>query len=405
MARFSNPVSQYSDINGVPLPGSTLDFFEPGTTTRKDTFSDSGLTTANANPVVTDSDGRIPDIFLDGTYKVVLKNAAGSTIWTRDPVGDTTEGQFEAWLNDNTYAIPDLVKGSDNRFYRSITNANQGNDPTTSAANWEEIEFERIYNANVTYALGDRSIGSDGMEYFSLIASNLNNDPVTDATSTNWRAADQLRAANAAGTVDAITATFIPAVGALKNELMLRVRASGANATTTPTFAPNGLTAKTIVKTGNQALGVGDIKAAGHELLLVFNSSNDNWELLNPDSADTSLSNLSSTGNDKIAKAWVEFDGTSIDVTDSFNVTSITDNGVGDYTLNFTTALGDANYAVGNLGSGNNDATRGVAGCIFHPTVAPTTTAFRFQHVLGSNAASNGQLSDGTRITLIIFGA
>lgn len=184
MSRFSNPVAQYSDGDGVPLPGSELSFFEPGTTTDKDTFSDSGLTTANSNPVVADSDGRIPSIFLDGTYAVVLKNAAGSTIWTRDPVGDTTEGQFETWLNDNTYNIPDLVKGSDNKFYRSLTNANQGNDPTSSAANWEEIEFERIFNTNVTYALGDRSIGSDGFEYTSKTASNTGNDPTSD--STNW---------------------------------------------------------------------------------------------------------------------------------------------------------------------------------------------------------------------------
>jgi len=282
MARYSNPVSQYSDGNGVPLPGSTLSFFEPGTTTNKNTYSDSGLTTANPNPVVTDSEGRIPDIFLDGTYKVVLKNAAGTTIWTRDPIGDTTEGQWETWLNDNTYAIPDIVKGSDNKFYRSLTNANQGNDPTSSAANWENIEFERIYNATVTYDLGDRSIGSDGMEYFSLIAANLNNNPVTQTASTNWRAADQPRSANAAGTADELTVTFIPAVAAYKNDLEVRVRAFLANATTTPTINYNGLGAKTIVKEGNQALDIDDIAGLGHELQLVYNSTNDNIELLNP---------------------------------------------------------------------------------------------------------------------------
>lgn len=284
MARYSNPFIQYANGTGDPLPGATLDFFEPGTTTRKDTFSDSGLTTTNPNPVVADGSGVMPSIFLDGIYKVVLKNSAGviQPEGTKDPVGDTTEGQFELWLNDNTYDIPDLVTGSDDRFYRSLVNANQGNDPTSSPVQWEQIEFERIFNVNVTYALGDRSIGSDGMLYFSLIAANLNNNPVTDATSTNWRAADQLRSVDAGGTVDAITATYIPAVGALKDELIARVRASGANATTTPTFAPNGLTAKTIVKNGNLALIVGDISGAGHELLLVFNSTNDNWELLNP---------------------------------------------------------------------------------------------------------------------------
>ena len=48
-----------------------------------------------------------------------------------------------------------------------------------------------------------------------------------------------------------------------------------------------------------------------------------------------------------IAKAWVNFDGTATPtIRGSFNVSSITDNGTGDYTVNFTTAMPDANYSV-----------------------------------------------------------
>jgi hypothetical protein len=50
------------------------------------------------------------------------------------------------------------------------------------------------------------------------------------------------------------------------------------------------------------------------------------------------------------AKAWVNFNGTgTVAIRESGNVTSITDNGTGDYTVNFTTALTDANYSVGGL--------------------------------------------------------
>ena len=50
------------------------------------------------------------------------------------------------------------------------------------------------------------------------------------------------------------------------------------------------------------------------------------------------------------AKAWVNFNGTgTVAIRASFNVTSITDNGTGDYTANFTTALVDANYVVAGL--------------------------------------------------------
>jgi hypothetical protein len=45
-------------------------------------------------------------------------------------------------------------------------------------------------------------------------------------------------------------------------------------------------------------------------------------------------------------RAWVNFDGTgTVSIRASGNVTSITDNGTGDYTVNFTTAMPDANYS------------------------------------------------------------
>lgn len=46
------------------------------------------------------------------------------------------------------------------------------------------------------------------------------------------------------------------------------------------------------------------------------------------------------------AKAWVNFNGTgTVSIRAAFNVSSITDNGTGDYTANFTTAMPDGNYA------------------------------------------------------------
>lgn len=46
------------------------------------------------------------------------------------------------------------------------------------------------------------------------------------------------------------------------------------------------------------------------------------------------------------AKAWVNFNGTgTVAIRASGNVSSITDNGVGDYTVNFATVMVDANYA------------------------------------------------------------
>lgn len=49
---------------------------------------------------------------------------------------------------------------------------------------------------------------------------------------------------------------------------------------------------------------------------------------------------------DGSAKAWVNFNGTgTVAIRAGFNVSSITDNGTGDYTVNFTTAMPNADYA------------------------------------------------------------
>ena len=83
------------------------------------------------------------------------------------------------------------------------------------------------------------------------------------------------------------------------------------------------------------------------------------------------------------AKAWVNFNGTStVAIRASFNVSSITDNGTGDYTVNFTNALADANYAAtfGCLVNSGSGDMRGVN------SVAPTTTTLRVYGTDGSQA-------------------
>lgn len=58
-----------------------------------------------------------------------------------------------------------------------------------------------------------------------------------------------------------------------------------------------------------------------------------------------------------LCRAWVNFNGSTAVIRSSFNVGSITKNGTGDYTVNFTTALPDANYAA-NCSTVYNSTTR-----------------------------------------------
>ena len=57
-------------------------------------------------------------------------------------------------------------------------------------------------------------------------------------------------------------------------------------------------------------------------------------------------------------RAWVNFNGTgTVAIRASGNVSSITDNNTGDYTVNFTTAMPDANYSVSGSCGRDNDRT------------------------------------------------
>jgi hypothetical protein len=86
---FYFPAERAVDANGNPYSGALLYFYEAGTTTLLDTYSDADLAIAhvNANPVVADSGGLFGAIYLQPrSYKVILKTSGGSTIWTRDNV-------------------------------------------------------------------------------------------------------------------------------------------------------------------------------------------------------------------------------------------------------------------------------------------------------------------------------
>lgn len=105
-----------------------------------------------------------------------------------------------------------------------------------------------------------------------------------DGTNVEQARERGIPAAQAGGTADAITATFEPATTSaeLQDGTLWIVEAAGANTVTNPSFNPDSTGALTIKKNGGQALVAGDIRAAGHKLLLCYDSSGGHVELLNP---------------------------------------------------------------------------------------------------------------------------
>jgi hypothetical protein len=83
-------------------------------------------------------------------------------------------------------------------------------------------------------------------------------------------------------------------------------------------------------------------------------------------------------------RAWVNFNGTgTVAIRASGNVTSITDNGTGDYTVNFTTAMSDANYSIV---------------CGNSPDYASSNAYATYINTIGSSLAESAPTASSARI-------
>ena len=121
---------------------------------------------------------------------------------------------------------------------------------------------------------------------------------------------------------------------------------------------------------------------------------------------------FASVGNsaDSVAKAWVNFNGTgTIAIRSSYNVSSITDHGSGDFTINFTNNMPNTNYIV--VGFANDETSRV---CIlgnesFSRDVSPNRDVFAVgsarmptAYISGTNGESNNV--DCSQVYLAFFG-
>ena len=116
--------------------------------------------------------------------------------------------------------------------------------------------------------------------------------------------------------------------------------------------------------------------------------------------ADGIIIGTSGISTARIAKAWAEFDGSGVTLNASYNVSSITDHGNRDYTINFSTAMTDANYSIvgsniGQTASYNWSVVTGMG-------TAKTTSAARINvpHINDSSLYGN----DPDAVNVIAFG-
>jgi len=96
---------------------------------------------------------------------------------------------------------------------------------------------------------------------------------------------------------------------------------------------------------------------------------------------------------DNACEIWCRFNGTgSIAINDDYNVTSLNDNGTGDYTVNFSITMSSTNYAL----------VYGTSGMILNTSNAMSTTTS--QRVRSLHRDNSFQLLDVQMFSVVIFG-
>ena len=123
--------------------------------------------------------------------------------------------------------------------------------------------------------------------------------------------------------------------------------------------------------------------------------------LTTPTFDSASLATISGTAPLYMCRAWVNFNGTgTVAIRASGNVSSITDNGTGNYTVNLTTAMTDANYsAVTCSSSTSNTVNSYIMTSPSQAIVLPTTSAF----TIITNTLTNSAQIDATNIMACAF--
>lgn len=100
------------DRNGKPLAFGKLYTYQARTNTPKPTYQSEDQVVENTNPVILNGEG-YANVYLDGSYKMVLKDDKDNEIWSSDPV---TSAQATEWVNcaPASYVSPDSVRVAGN---------------------------------------------------------------------------------------------------------------------------------------------------------------------------------------------------------------------------------------------------------------------------------------------------
>jgi hypothetical protein len=166
----------------------------------------------------------------------------------------------------------------------------------------------------------------------------------------------------------------------------------------------NGTTG--IDKVQDDSVDIADLSATGTPSASTYLRGDNSWATVSGYTNADALTLFNASGSAPVyaCRAWVNFNGTgTVAIRGSGNVSSITDNGTGDYTVNFSTAMPDTNYccSFGNQPQADN----GSSGGYMMTDVARTTSAIQTTsvRVRVADYNNNNNLFDALCVFATVF--
>tara|TARA_Y100000114_G_scaffold83222_1_gene76865 strand:+ start:152 stop:712 length:561 start_codon:yes stop_codon:yes gene_type:complete len=146
-----------------------------------------------------------------------------------------------------------------------------------------------------------------------------------------------------------------------------------------------------------------NINTAGVTRVIVDSSGNLRAGTLTDSSgANPSTANEIAQGR---AKAWIRFDGTgTVSITDSFNVSSITDNGTGDYSVTFQNNMTNANYVVLISARAESSGYSQSAVCQIKQGTTPSVSSFTIVRSYQDDNNNGVYYNNSSMMMVAVFG-
>lgn len=340
-------------------------FYQSGTTTPVTVYTSSDLGTAHGTSVTADASGVFPAVWAaSGSVKCTIETPAGAVVQTIDPVF--------SYSSDTTGASGVSFEPTVDLPYTNVQDAIEG-AAASAASGFATYGIGITGNATLLANIDATDIGA-GVYRFD--------GTTTGTLPTGVAAADT-------GLVEHWRQSASTAMQFLFHATTDRVFHRRMASTAWGTWRE--------VITSNQAPAQGD---------LLYRAASA-WTRLAKGAVDQALyMNAGLTAPEWSTayrcRAWVNFNGTGVvAIRGSGNVSSITDNGTGDYTINFTTAMADANYGFAGMTQGFTNHPQ--AAIAINASVAPTASAIRVATGNTGGNGSVGQSNDMAWNSVVIF--